>query len=246
MRPRRSERPWSNLRYPSGMYPSTLNIIISLPGFLIQRSCFSPPPRSRSSHPGIPSADINVPLPAPSSPSTVNTSIVWWTYANTTSVHPRSNSLQPTPAPEPSHRLSLGRTLKWCDLHALGVRGPGDGDDGGKTLVKGARWLEQRMLVWYPVSVPLLPDVDESDSRFAKLRISISTRKFSVDNGIHWYISSDTSDDLAVLRICAPTDVRVVHQQEKVCRTRPGSSKKRTALRDVLHTRHSSSALPDL
>lgn len=87
------------------------------------------------------------------------------------------------------------------------------------------------MLVWYPVSAPLLPDVDESDSRFAKLRISISAGKFSVDNGIHWYISSDTSDDLTVLRICAPTDVRVVHQQEKVCRTRPGSSKKWTVLR---------------
>lgn len=84
------------------------------------------------------------------------------------------------------------------------------------------------MLVGYVVSVPSLPDVDESDSRFAKLRIATSAAKSSVDNRMSTHISSGTSDDLAGLRICATTDVRVVHQQDEVLPARPGSSKRST------------------
>ncbi|KAL1945546.1 hypothetical protein VTO73DRAFT_2397 [Trametes versicolor] len=99
-------------------------------------------------------------------------------------------------------------------------------------LVKGARWLAQpaakRILVWYAEGVPSLPEVDESNSRFAKLRISTSVRKSRVENVMSRCISSGTSGDLEMLPIYAPRYSRVLYQQEEAFRARASSSIKST------------------
>lgn len=73
------------------------------------------------------------------------------------------------------------------------------------------------MLVGNAVSVPFPPDVAGYDSCCVKLRIATPARKASIDNMLPKHVSSGSSDDLAIFPICAPTDIRVVHQQENVC-----------------------------
>ncbi|KAL1945529.1 hypothetical protein VTO73DRAFT_2380 [Trametes versicolor] len=142
---------------------------------------------------------------------------------------PGSNSPWPSPAPEPSHRRSLVMTPSRRESQRLGFRTPGDGDDGGDfgqgcTMAYAAK----RILVWYAEGVPSLPEVDESNSRFAKLRISTSVRKSRVENVMSRRISSGTGDDLAMLPIYAPRYSRVLYQQEEAFRARAGSSIKST------------------
>ncbi|KAL1942619.1 hypothetical protein VTO73DRAFT_4859 [Trametes versicolor] len=81
----------------------------------------------------------------------------------------------------------------------VGVRAPNIGDDGGDL----GQECTMACAAW-------------SEADTGQLRIATSAGKLSVRNVIPWYISSDTSDDLAVLRICTPSDVHVLHQQEKI------------------------------